>query len=263
MTESVLYRLDALMLTLIVVALAAVALEMGFRVANVRRTAGPDASSGGIGAVEGIVFGLFGLLIAFTFSFVVARAELRRQLVVEEANAIETSYLRVAIAPESERAVLEGLHRRYVASRVAFIDAGEDQAKGARALAESQAAQDELWSRAVAIAHRDHASAPYGLLLAAQNEMFDVRSKRVGALRARLPDPVVILLLVTAVLTASVTGYALGLNGQHHPVPSVVFLMLTAVVLYIILDIDRPQRGLLRTSETALVELAARLGPTP
>jgi hypothetical protein len=258
---SLLHRARALWLTVAVVLCAAAASEIGFRIASRRRSRSEDGSPS-IGAVEGIVFGLFGLLIAFTFSFVVARFEQRRQLVVEETNAIETSYLRAAVAPVPGRDALEDLHRRYLASRLAFVAAGTGRGRERRALEESHALQTELWARGVALAQRHPASEPYGLMLAALNEMFDLRTKRVGALAARLPDPVVVLLLVTAVLTASVSGYALGLHGERHPMPSAVILILIAVVLYIILDIDRPQRGVLRTRETALVELAERLGAT-
>ncbi len=260
---SVLYGLDALILTLAIVVLAAAAAELGFRVARRRARANPDAAAAGVGPVEGVVFGLFGLLLALTFSFVVTRSEVRRQLIMEEANAIETSFLRSAIAPEARRAALQRLHRRYVASRVAFFEAGGDGARAARALEEAQVLQGELWSQAVSVALSDPGSELNPLMLEALNDMFDVRGRRTGAWRARLPDAVVVMLLITTVLTASVTGYSLGLRGERHPAPSVVFLLLTTVVLYIILDIDRPGRGLLGSRETALAGLAARLGATP
>jgi hypothetical protein len=260
---SELYHVPASILTIVTVALAAVMVEAGFRIGQRRRLAKPDTAAAGIGPVEGVVFGLFGLLIAFTFSFVIARYELRRQLVVDEANAIETSYLRSAIAPAPERALLEELHRRYLASRIRFIAAGTNEERDLEALSESLSVQQKLWSRAVAIADRVQGNQPYWQMLEAQNKMFNAREERIGALAARLPDLVVLLLLFTAVLTASVTGYALGLKGERHPLPSAIFLVLTAVVLFIVIDLDRPRRGILRTSETALTDLAERLRATP
>jgi hypothetical protein len=255
---SELYELGALTLTVAGLVLAGVALAMGFRVARRRLASNPSAPTD-IGSVEGVVYGLFGLLLAFTFAFVVDRAEVRRELVVEEANAIETSFLRSAVAPSPEREALEQLHRRYLKARVAYVEAGGEGAR-VRALEEADALQGELWSKAVSVAISNPPSPLYPLLLAAQNDMFDVRSRRTRSFRARLPDAVVLFLLVTTVLTALVVGYSLGLRRAWHPTLSVAFLMLMAVVLYLILDIDRPFRGLIRTPETAVLSLAERLG---
>lgn len=255
---SELYELGALSLTVAGLVLAGVAMAMGFRVAGRRLAANPDAPTD-IGGVEGVVYGLFGLLLAFTFAFVVDRAEVRRELVVEEANAIETSFLRSAVAPPPERAALEQLHRRYLAARVAYVEAGGE---GARALEEAEALQGELWSKAVSVALSSPLSQLYPLLLVAQNDMFDVRDRRTGSFHARLPDAVVLFLLVTTVLTALVIGYSLGLRRAWHSTLGVAFVMLMAVVLYLILDIDRPFRGLIRTPDAAMVSLAERIGAT-
>ena len=255
---SELYELGALTLTVAALVLAGVAMAMGFRVAGRRLAANPDAPTD-IGGIEGVVYGLFGLLLAFTFAFVVDRAEVRRELVVEEANAIEKSFLRSAVAPSPERAALEQLHRRYVAARVAYVEAGVEEARG-RALEEAEALQAELWSKAVSVALGNPMSPLYPLLLAAQNDMFDVRSRLTGSFHARLPDAVVLLLLVATVLTAVVVGYSLGMRRAGHPTLSAAFVMLMAVVLYLILDIDRPFRGLIRTPETAILSLAERFG---
>ena len=257
---SELYELGALSLTVAGVVLAGVAMAIGFRVAGRRLAANPDAPTD-IGGIEGVVYGLFGLLLAFTFAFVVDRAEVRRELVVEEANAIEVSFLRSAVAPSPERAALEQLHRRYLAARVAYVEAG-GKADRARALEEADTLQGELWSKAVSVALSSPLSPLYPLLLAAQNDMFDVRNRRTGSLHARLPDAVVLFLLATTVLTALVVGYSLGLRRAWHPTLSVAFAMLMAVVLYLILDIDRPFRGLIRTPGAAMVSLAERIGAT-
>ena len=122
---------------------------------------------------------------------------------VEEANAIEESFLRSAVAPSPERAALEQLRRRYRAARVAHVEAGGEETRS-RALEEADALRGELWSKAVAVALGDATSPLYPLMLAAQNDMFGVRSRRTGTVRTRLPDTVVLLLLVTTALTPSI-----------------------------------------------------------
>lgn len=95
-----------------------VAFEVGRRRGVGRRATDPEGAFEGTGAVDGAVFALLGLVIAFTFSGAAARFDARRQLVVEEANAIGTAYLRIDLLPESSRPALRDLFRQYVDSRI-------------------------------------------------------------------------------------------------------------------------------------------------
>src|SRR6185436_11106468 len=89
-------------------------IEVGRRLGVSRLARDPDGLAKGIGASEGAIFGLLGLIIAFTFSGAASRFESRRQLITEEVNDIGTAYLRIDVVPEQVRPELRDLFRRYV-----------------------------------------------------------------------------------------------------------------------------------------------------
>ena len=93
-------------------------LEVGRRLGERRVADDPEGARNGIGAVEGAIFGLVGLLIAFTFSGGANRFDERRALVVQETNAIGTAYLRVDLLPEGAQPTLRDLFRRYLDARI-------------------------------------------------------------------------------------------------------------------------------------------------
>src|SRR5258708_396476 len=150
-------------------------LELGRRLGIRRMKQVPEGGIGGFGLVEGAVFSLFGLLIAFTLSGAASRFDSRRQLIAQEANDIGTAYLRLDLLPGDARPVLKDLFRKYLDSRVAVFRKLPDIEA---AIAENTRAaqfQDEIWSPAVIAtrgidAHPDAAK----LLLPALNAMIDI-----------------------------------------------------------------------------------------
>src|SRR5262245_60810814 len=62
----------------------------------------PDKGLSGTGAIEGPVLGLYGLLIAFSFGGAISRFDERRSLVIEEANIVQTAWLRLDVLPAAD-----------------------------------------------------------------------------------------------------------------------------------------------------------------
>jgi hypothetical protein len=123
-------------------------LEIGRR-AGLRRTKDSDGGGGGLGAVEGAVFGLRGLLIAFTFSGAASRFEARRQLVAEEANAIGTAYLRIDLLAADKQPAMRDLFRRYLDARLAVYRKIPDISAAKAELARADGLQRLIWTNAV------------------------------------------------------------------------------------------------------------------
>ncbi|MGH7674674.1 MAG: hypothetical protein ACREMV_05320, partial [Gemmatimonadales bacterium] len=190
-------------------------LELGRRLAVVRRATSPDGGGQGLGAVEGAMFGLMGLLLAFTFSGAAGRFDARRHLIVEEANAIGTAYLRLDLLPPAAQPALRELFRRYVDTRRAADRALPDLPAAQAELDRAAALQGEIWSRAVAAAQTTPTTAATMLLVPALNAMIDISTTRPMAARMHVPPLVFALLGVLALVCSLLAGYGMAVSPSR------------------------------------------------
>ena len=262
MGSDFLFETPSWLLCGILLVVLAVAIELGFRI-GLQRQKQHDGALAGAGTMETAVFGLFGLLLALTFSFVVSRGDDRRRLVLEETNAIGTAYLRCDIAPDPLRAELRTKIRAYVDQRVRHAEAGLDPVQIADSAQRAGALQSEIWSAAAALVRARPDADAYALLLEALNQMFDMQTARDAVLQAHLPPAILLFLALTATVTATVAGYTLGLAGERHGTATVGFVLLTVLVLFVIVDMDRPRRGLFRAPTGLLVKLQTEMKEGP
>lgn len=244
---------------LILAALLIAFAEAGFRVGQRFQGSVDEPSRGQITTIEGAVLGLLGLLLGFTFAMTVSRYDLRKQLVLGEANAIGTTYLRAGFLPEPRAAEARDLLRRYVDVRIEFYRAGTDKARLEAALDRGKRLQTELWTRASAAARDDAHSIPTGLFIQALNETIDLDAKRVAALENHVPDTVWVLVLLVAALATLSLGYGSGLGGHRIGLPMFVTPLLITAVITIVVDMDRPRRGLIQVSQDSMIRLRADL----
>ena len=225
-----------------------------------RRVAG-DSEGGrvGLGAVEGAVFGLMGLLLAFTFSGAATRFEARRQLIVAEANAIETAYLRTDLLPPGPRAVLQDTFRRYLDARLEMPRKLPDIAAAKAALARSLAIQHELWEQAVAACSDDKGQEARGLLLPALNAMTEHTNTRTEATRMHPPVVIYLMLVALALACSMLAGYAMSGRSARNWGHLVGFAAIIAVTIYVIVDMEFPRVGLIRldAADQVLADLRA------
>jgi hypothetical protein len=224
------------------------AMEAGRRIGVRRRARDPEGAEIGLGSINGAVFGLMGLLIAFTFSGAAARFDKRRELVVQEANNIGTAYLRLDLLPASAQPALRERFRRYVDARIAVYRALPDIEAARARLAESNLIQAEIWNLAVAAtkAVEVNGQAATSLVLASMNEMIDITTTRTVALQTH-PPPLILIMLGVLVLGGSlISGYELSGAKQRNLLHAVSFAILMAGVIYIILDMEHPRVGLIR-----------------
>jgi hypothetical protein len=213
------------------------------------------------GYVLSAALGLLALLIGFTFSLALSRYELRRDLVVQEANAIGTTYLRAQLAPEPYRAQIETLMRRYVDARLALADAGEDAGGIARAEAEAGALQQDLWTATVAALPHIQPAPAGALLVTTANDTIDLASTRKAALADRLPGSVIFALVGYAVISAGLLGHATAAGRRPAQVGAAVLFALLALAITLVLDLDRPRLGSIVVSQQPLIDAKAALAP--
>jgi hypothetical protein len=233
-------------------------LEVGRRFGVRRRPKESEGERGGLGTVEGAVFALFGLMVAFTFSGAASRFNEKRMLVAEEANAIETAYLRLHLLPHQAQPALQELFRRYVDSRLETYRRLPDMVAAEMEMAKSKKIQEEVWTEAVAATRLPDSPPTAGLLLLpALNNMIDISTTRTLALQIHPPRIVYALLFGLGLICALLAGFRMS-SGQHRSWLHILgFTVLTVIIVYVMLDVEYPRAGLIRleSADQLLVNL--------
>lgn len=226
-------------LVVLLVAALLLVMETGRRLG--RRWALPGGEDRGVAAVEGSMFALFGLILAFTFTGAAERFDHRRELIAREANAIGTVWLRLDLLPAPDQPRARALLREYVQQRlVATSEADGAAAAGERAASLQQA----LWSHCV----QGVASVQGGpvLLLPALNELIDLTTTRESAARMHPPGVVYLLLVALALGSALLAGHAMGARPALPWLHMLAFALVTAITIYVIVELEFPRMGLVR-----------------
>ncbi len=256
MQENIFYRLDPLLICLVLIGVLVAASEVGFWVKKRMARGGPDTiGKGDIALIIGAVLTLLALLLGFTYSMSEGRFEERRQLVIDEANAIGTTYLRAKTLPEPRSSEIQGLLRQYTALLVEIAGRMEDDPEKIREMDKREKKLESmLWSQAAALA-RENPNPVISTFLVPLNEMIDLRTKRLAAFRNRIPFPIHVVLLIVSAVALLMIGYYLGSHRQGALIVTGMLALLVASVMWLIMDLDQPVRGAIRTSEQSLIDL--------
>lgn len=234
------------------------ALEGGYRLGQWRHRLAADEKEAPVGAMVAAILGLLAFMLGFTFSLAATRFEARRQVVFEEANAIQTAYLRSSLLPEPEaKAAANGL-REYIGLRIRSSDSEDAW----RRVERSEELHRELWSQAKAAAAKDARSIPTGLFIQTLNEVIDLHSKRVlVGLRSRIPAVIWGVLYLLTVIGLTSVGYQSGLSATRRSPAMIVLVLAFAGVIALIADLDRGHQGLIRVSQQALIDAQSSMQP--
>jgi hypothetical protein len=258
------YPLDLIPLWLllpIILAISLTMIEAGYRVGRWRHAKVIDEKEAPVAAMSASVLGLLAFLLAFTFSLAASRFDARRQAVLNEANAVGTTYLRADLLPEPYRTEIKMQLVRYAKIRLEKLHPGNV----AEAIDRSQSIHAELWKQAVAAAEVQPGSIMIGLFMESLNETIDLHSKRVFVgLYSRIPMTIWTALFFLIVVGMASVGYQAGIAATKRSLEMPVFAIAFAIVLYLIFDLDRAHEGLLQISQNALAEFySSMLSPKP
>jgi hypothetical protein len=247
--------LAILSVALLVLALIAL-IELGRRIGARRLAEDAEGASKGVSAVDTAIFGLFGLLLAFTFSGAASRFDARRDLIVKEANAIGTAYLRVDMMPAAAQAKLREDFRAYVDARLAFYRSGASADSGPYT-----ALQDTIWSESVAAAKEAPSTPPAMLMLPALNDMIDITTTRAVASQTHPPAVIYGLLFLMTLVSALFVGFGMAGARTRGWLHIAGYAVVMVGALYIIMDFEYPRLGIIRVDgvDQVLVDLRASL----
>jgi hypothetical protein len=245
----------ALFIVILLVVLFSV--EFGYRLGKYRRSRREQEKEAPVGTMVGATLGLLAFILAFTFGLAAARFDTRRQLLLDEANAIGTTYLRAGMLPERGEEVRH-LLRDYVGTRLDAVRSGDVSERIRR----SEDIQRQVWTEAETVAQKNPNSIVVGLFVQSLNETIDLHAKRIQAgIRSRIPGAIWVGLFAVAVLSLIAMGYFEGLPGTRRSIAVFAVAIAFSVVIELIADLDRPQEGVLRVSQQALLDVQRSMTP--
>jgi hypothetical protein len=228
---------------LVLFAAMLILLEVGFRLGiRFEKARGGEATS----IFDGAVFALLGLLLGFAFAGAVDRLDKRRDLIVDETNAIATAYLRIDLLAPEDQAPVRQLFRSYLEARLGayhVLDAEQDATLDFR---KAEGLQSEIWLASVAAVDKPDRRHTAEIVLPAINAMIDVTTARRVAITAAIPELVLALLFGVSLFSALLAGAGMARHGLRHLVHGSIFAAAVTLTIYTILDLDSPRGGLIR-----------------
>jgi hypothetical protein len=213
--------------------------EVGFRVGVWWQAREPGEQEGPTDLLVGSLLGLIAFILAITMGLAVDRHDARRALVVQEANAIATAYQRADYLPTAE-------------------DPNEVPAN----IVKSADLAQQMWTIQARVAQTGYYSDLMSSLGESLNEIVTVSEQRIVAgVYTRVPQPITLLLLGGSALSLAMVGYSAGLKGRRSVLTASVLIVVIGVVTILVVDLDRPQEGLLNVSQQALLDVQRMIGP--
>ena len=234
-----------------------VCLDIGYRLGTPGETDHPDLTHEGIGTIEAAVFALLGLLLGFSFAGATSRLDARRDLIVKEANAVGTAYLRLDLLPAAEQPAMRKLFHDYLDARLGAYKQLPDLNAANQDFARADQLQKEIWAHAVDAYNSTRSEAVERSVLPAINDMIDVTTSRTVALHTHLPALIFALLITVALLSGLLAGFAMAKRRTRSWLHMVLYAVVVSLTIYAVLDLDYPRSGIIRltAADNALNQL--------
>jgi len=231
------------------------AAEIGFHLGKWWKRRSKDEEKGQVGTLLGASLGMLAFMLAFTFGMAGSNHNAKKSLVLEEANAIRTAYLRAQMLPEPSSSKIKGLFQEYVAIRLKGTRVKSvDQLKPL--IARSEEIHNELWALSVRLAKENSGSRFVGLFVNSLNKVIELNSKRLTVgIHNRIPLSIGITLNFIAILTMMLMGYQAGVTGIRTLLARFALILAFASVMLLINELNRPGRTIIKVDQHAMIDL--------
>jgi CDP-diglyceride synthetase len=242
---------------LILVVLASIiCTECGYRIGERLRKKSGHGSSAPLATIVASILGLLAFMLGFTFNVALSRFDERRIAILDDANAIGTTYLRADFFDEPQKGQIKKLLHEYALTRSrGMLDGAEMDAL----LVKSQAQQNQLWTIAATLG-KERPNPITGLFISSLNDTIDMHAKRVDiGIRARVPISVWLVLFAVSILSMLGVGYYFGLSGSRSWAETIILVSTFALVMVLVTDLDRPHEGTIKASQQPMLDLIKQM----
>lgn len=237
--------------------------EIGFRAGRSLHREEPETSRTVSNALKGSIFGLVAFLLAFSFSMTSSRHDARRRTVLDEANAVGTCYLRASLLGEPYRTKIRGDLRQFVDVRLDYFQNGLEPIEVADDSQRMNELLDQIWASVEAAFRNDPQQVHTSQIIPAVNDVVDLNSTRAWIATSHIQPIVLLLLILCVVVSSLLIGHSSGQARRRHLGLWAAFNVLFALVFFVLLDFDRPRRGLIQVDHSPLIELQQTMDPGP
>jgi hypothetical protein len=251
--KEVMYDKSSALIAVIVYVSIAIGIELGHLVGRQMQGRVTEPSKAHVNAIQASLLGVLALLLGFTFSLALQRFNDRSEAIVAEANAIGTAYLRARLLRGAAQSEVEAALQRHVDLRVQAGAVTLDDERDRQALlAKTNENLDSLWRISSRAAREDPNPVTSGLFIQALNDLIDAYGTRDAELERHVPEVVLFLLYGTFVLTGIVLGYGARVSGHRASFATYILIALVVVLAFVVVDLDRPRRGMIRVDQSSL-----------
>ncbi|QIZ81842.1 hypothetical protein [Thalassovita gelatinovora] len=253
------YDFPSYFIAIALLGLMLVVMQLGILVGKRRQARETEDSKNQANTVQGSLLGMLALLLGFTFSLSLGRYDQRSIEVVNEANAIGTAWLRTDLVADARRDDAKTLLHQYGLIRLetSQISAANDDERD-KLIAKAEALFDSLWRLASTEAREISNPVTMGFA-SSLNDMIDALSARDAAVNRHVPELVLFLLFGTFILLGAVVGYSSAISNIRPGVPVYAMMILIVILVFLIIDLDRPRRGLIEVDQSKLLSTVAAM----
>ncbi len=246
-------------LVIIVISIMLVSLETGFRLGRHKRQTSELEDKIGSNIAVTSIFATVGLILAFTYAYTVSRADIRKDLILEEANAISTAFLRSDLVNDYEITELKRALLEYARSRVITKEELSSRESMSKFLQRSYQLQAKLWPITKNIVQKKTPGPLEVSLITAINEVLDLYTARIAGGMDRLPAAIVIMILLISAASLAVAGFNSGLYGRFSRWRMTTLAIAISLVILVIIDFDYPKQGFIHLNQHPILSVIAEM----
>ena len=256
MKRELMYNVNSLIVVSTLLVTILLAYEICFRIGRFYQLKTDQEIKSQTSTILAGILGLLALLLGFTFNMALQRFDNRSHAVINEANAIGTAMLRTQLLPKPYDSLTYVLLQDYVDLRLKISTTDltrNDERKSINE--ETDNLQNKIWEISIKAAEIDPKPVTTGYFISSLNDVIDARGERNAILQRHVPEVILFLLFLVFIINGALMGYSGGLGLKRAYIPTIMLTVLIVLVVFIIIDLDRPKRGLIKVKQDSLIEL--------
>jgi cellobiose-specific phosphotransferase system component IIC len=262
MAKDFLYAHNSILIVAVLFVLIMLAQEAGYRIGRHHQRKSDKDVKSQTSTIQAGTLGLLALILGFAFSMSLQTYNSRTEAVVNEASAIRTALMRTHLLPAPYDSLTHVQLQQYVDLRLALSNTNYAMVKEQEALADkTEAQQRAIWDHAVKAARLDPNPVTTGYFATALNQMVVAHDERNALLAMHVPEVILYLLFIVFIMAGALIGYGSGLGQRRTNLPSALLSLMICLVVFIIIDLDRPMRGIVKVDQHSLERLKSDRNP--